>query len=216
MMNDELEQLRAEISALRTQMNEQAMREGRGRGRVMLGKGTTDVWCEQVVDADDTLIDMTQGRKAVAAGNYSLIEDPDAFVVFEEEVEGAVRYAKVGGESGRWFKIASGSQDGSNRRWTYTAKRATKTAVGHGGWSNDAVDTADYTLYASVSQANGTSGTYGEGIAAANLTGSGFDLVKLGANAVVWALPVHFTVSEVAYTEWWIANVVHQPDGTCP
>lgn len=116
-----------------------------------------------------------------------------------------------GGDSGRWFRIASSTRDGANYRWTYTAKRTTKATAGYGGWADDTADTADYTLYNGVDDANGATGTFGNGVSSANLTGS-FAPVPLAAGAKVHAMPVK--VASTGETEWWIDRV-GQIDGGC-
>jgi hypothetical protein len=118
------------------------------------------------------------------------------------------------GDGALWFKIASSAQDSTNRRWTYTAKLAAKTATGFNGWSNSTVDTDNYTLYNTVEQANTTSGTYGNGVAHTSLVGT-FNLKPLAAGAVVRAWPVTFSVSGTTYTEYWF-SAVNQIDGACP
>jgi hypothetical protein len=99
--------------------------------RVFLAKGTNDVWCEQVIADDDTLTDMLDGRKSVEASDFTLIEDRDAFVVFEEDVEEAVRYVKVRrGAKDALFLVTlaqdgggnGGSTAGTAPTWTYTVK----------------------------------------------------------------------------------------------
>jgi hypothetical protein len=119
-----------------------------------------------------------------------------------------------GVDGSRWFRIASSSQDGTNKRWTYTCKLQAKTATGYGGWSDSGTDTADYTLYNSIENGNGATGTYGNGVASSNLTGT-FAVKPLGANARVKAWPVTFTASGTSYTEWWF-SAVNQVDGACP
>jgi hypothetical protein len=101
--------------------------------RVFIAKGTNDVWCEQVIDADDLLTDLIDGRKSVEASDFSLIEDPDAHLVLEEEVEGAVRYVKLGGSSNRFIPVLvvwSAGSDGTSSTvatWTYNIYRLADT-----------------------------------------------------------------------------------------
>jgi hypothetical protein len=114
------------------------------------------------------------------------------------------------GDSGRWFRIASATQDGTNYRWTFTCKRTRKATPGYGGWSDHATDTADYTVYNGVDNPNGSTGTFGNGIAAANL--GSYAPVPLGAGAIVHAISV--TVESNGAREWWIDRVI-QVDGAC-
>jgi hypothetical protein len=171
---------------------------------------TTDLDADHLgFDADDDCYILDYGQSLAA----------DAIVtghVIDVAPDG--RYIVVAGSgsvaSSHWFRIASSSQDGTNKRWTYTCKLQAKTATGYGGWADSSDDTADYTLYNSIENANAATGTYGNGVASSNLTGT-FAVKPLGANARVKAWPVTFTVDGTPYTEWWF-SAVNQVDGACP
>lgn len=120
------------------------------------------------------------------------------------------RVVAASSDGGRWFRVVSAAKDGTHIRWTFTAKRIVKATPGYGGWGDD-TDTADYTLYNGVDDANGATGVYGSGLNSANLTGT-FQHVPLGAGAKVHARPV--TVASTGATEWWI-DVVLTVDGAC-
>src|SRR4051812_18686406 len=88
-----------------------------------------------------------------------------------------------------WIQIGTSSQDGSNKRWKYDWIEVYKSAAGYGGWT--AVDSGrsghgddfDY-AYNGVEDLNGASGTFGNGVDSANLTGS-FDIQPVPANVIV-------------------------------
>lgn len=116
------------------------------------------------------------------------------------------------------FRIASSTQDGSNKRWTYTAKLQAKTSAGYGGWEDDTNDTADYTLYSENEDQNGSTGTYGNGVSQANLDNINdpdgtFDLQAIPTGTRVTAKRVVVTDGTV---EWWIINLPNGVDGACP
>lgn len=118
-----------------------------------------------------------------------------------------------------WFRPTSVTQDGTNKRWAYTAKRlGVKTGAGYAGtWADDAADTADYTLYSAAEKINGATGTYGNGlkqsdIDQANLAGGNFQLGPLTVNTPVFAVAVFLSDGTL---EWWIPNFPNGLPGNC-
>jgi hypothetical protein len=172
---------------------------------------------------DGTGTDFTDASPAVtgdylydANGNESRISGERVFVRPHGTVSGNPSYMIVAGAGGDriCFKITNAAQDGTNKRWTYTAKRQAKTATGYGGWSNHAADTADYTLYNSLENMNGATGLYGNGVNSANLTGT-FAIQRIPNDAIVWATAVTFTTGGTTYTEYWFESP-NGIDGACP
>jgi len=126
----------------------------------------------------------------------------------------------------RWglFRITGIQQDGSNKRWVYTAKRlGVKTGAGYAAaWPDDTRDTDDYTLYSLAEKNNTNTGIYGNGVSQANLdaindSGGGtdgtFDLKPLPPNSTVLAVGVYL---DNGNPEWWIVNFPNGVDGACP
>lgn len=112
------------------------------------------------------------------------------------------------------FMISSSVQDGTKKRWTYTAKKASKTAAGYDGWAASTADTADYTLYSLAEEKNSTTGTFGNGITQSNIDavndGSGnFAMKPITNNTIVAAC------LEPINNEWWIINMPNGVDGNC-
>ena len=119
-----------------------------------------------------------------------------------------------------WFKISSSTRDGTNYRWTYTAKRQVKTTAGWNGWEDSAADTADYTLLNTAEASNDSTGTYGNGIAQANIDaannagngGGTFEVKPIPVNTIVWAQPLSLADGTL---EWWIIGMPNGVDGAC-
>lgn len=118
------------------------------------------------------------------------------------------------GDAGRWFRITAATKDGTNYRWTFTAKIQEKTGAGWSGWTDSATDTANYTLYNGTEVPNGSTGTFGNGVSSTNLVGL-YAVVPLGVGARVKAWPVTYVDGEGnTQTEWWF-SLVNQIDGAC-
>jgi hypothetical protein len=118
-----------------------------------------------------------------------------------------------------WFRPTAATQDGTNKRWVYTAKRlGAKSGAGYDGtWADSSVDTADYTLYSGAEKINGASGNYGNGlkqgdIDQANLAGGNYALAPLTLNMPVFAAAVFLDDGTM---EWWIPNFPNGAPGNC-
>lgn len=79
--------------------------------------------------------------------------------------------------------ITGSTQDGTNKRWTYTAVEVEKTAAGFGGWTAK-VGGWGGNAYNRIEEMNGASGLYGNGVNSANLTGT-LDIQPAPDNLVI-------------------------------
>lgn len=123
----------------------------------------------------------------------------------------AVDAEEVGGF---WAKITGNAQDGSNKRWTYAWSQATKSTAGYGGWgvltNGLSGTTSTNPIYNSIEEGNGASGTYHNGVASTNLTGT-FDVKPIPDNTYVWVRPVGLDDGSV---EYW-TSYENGVDGNC-
>jgi hypothetical protein len=124
-----LDELRSRVDILEAM---QANDDEAMHPRLFLAKGTADDWAEQDINSSDALADVAQGRICTAAGNASLIEDAEAFLVVQHEVEGGMRYVKVSGGSGMFpvLVVWSAGSDGDATNyatWTYNIYALTDT-----------------------------------------------------------------------------------------
>jgi len=118
-----------------------------------------------------------------------------------------------------WFRVTGATQDGANKRWTYTARKlGPKSGAGYAGaWADDPNDTTEYTLY-SINEKNNTStGIYGNGlkqsdIDQANLAGANYAVAPIPANVPVLAIAVFLDDGTL---EWWIPNLPNGVPGNC-
>ena len=108
------------------------------------------------------------------------------------------------------FRITASSQVGSTKKWTYTGTKVEKTSAGYGGWT-DVTGPVTATLYNTLEDQNGASGTYGNGILQSNLTGS-FAMKPIPTGTRVFAQQITLTTGD---TEWWIVNYANGVDGAC-
>ena len=149
------------------------------------------------------------------AGAVRITNDPSvgAIIYVPEHRPGRpiTQAGPAAGSNDQWFRIVSATQDSTNIRWTWTAKKSVKATPGYGGWADSVADTADYTLYNGIDNPNGATGTYGSGLVSTNLTGT-FQHVPLAAGAIVHAIAV--TVASDGSSEWWIDRVL-MVDGGC-
>lgn len=115
------------------------------------------------------------------------------------------------GDAGKWFRITSSSQDGTNKRWVYSMTEVYKSGVGYNHWTDVSGGIATTKGYNGIEDQNGATGTYGVNIASTNLSGT-FALKPLYTGARVRAWPL---VNSDGDTEWWFtaSNTV---DGACP
>lgn len=107
-----------------------------------------------------------------------------------------------------FIKITSSAQDGSNLRWTYTARVQTQSGSGWSGWSD--LDGTDVTAYNGIEAPNGSSGLLGCGITVANIP-SGFALQPISAGAIV---PAEAILNSSGAVEYWF-SATNQVDGSC-
>lgn len=84
----------------------------------------------------------------------------------------------------RWVKITAASRDGSNFRWTYTAKLVMRTATTFGAWTEI---TGNLTAFNSLEQMNGSSGVMGNGVNTADLADTGLELQAAPIGAIIRA-----------------------------
>lgn len=103
----------------------------------------------------------------------------------------------------RWIKISASSKDGSNFRWTYTAKLAYRVATGFGAW---VVEGNNITAYNSIEQMNSSSGVMGNGVDTANLAGTSLELQPAPAGAIVLA---------TFEFDAWVFSYENGVDGAC-
>ena len=88
-----------------------------------------------------------------------------------------------------WIQIGTSTQDGSNKRWKYDWIEVFKSTAGYGGWDevesgrSGHGDDFDY-AYNGVEDLNGASGTFGNGVDSANLSGT-FDLKPVPDGVIV-------------------------------
>ena len=121
-----------------------------------------------------------------------------------------------GGGSEIRFKITASTQDGTNKRWTYTARKQIKTSAGYGGWAA-AADVADYTLLNSIEVSNGATGLWGNGVNSTNLPASPATMTiqPVPNGVIVRAWVETFTPSGgAASIEYWF-SYENGVDGSC-
>ena len=108
-------------------------------------------------------------------------------------------------------RVGAATQDGSNFRWTYELTEIAKSIAGYDGW----VDVTDgFTATAAYSMAedqNGASGTMGNGVDTANLTGTyAVQSIPSGTRVLVWSV-----VLDDGTAEDWIVGMPNGVDGAC-
>jgi hypothetical protein len=116
----------------------------------------------------------------------------------------------IGGDNGRWFKITSSTQDGSNYRWVYSMTEVYKSGVGYNAWTDVPSGITTTKGYNGIEDQNGSSGTYGSNIAQTNLSGT-FAMKPIYTGARVRAWPLANTSNDV---EWWFVATT-LADGAC-
>lgn len=111
--------------------------------------------------------------------------------------------------AGFWAKVDSSSQDGTNKRWAYTFTEVEKTSAGYGGWAVKSGGRTG-TAYNSIEDQNGATGTWGNGVASTNLTGT--ITIKAAPNSTrIWLVPVALTTGAI---EYWF-SYENGVDGAC-
>jgi hypothetical protein len=161
-------------------------------------------WTEKSVNAAGEIADFEDGRASTTAP----VEIGNAFALME--IEGAVcKYVRIGDFVG-YFAVTASSQDGSNKRYTYTMAQHEKTAAAYGGWTAKAgVD--PITAYNDQEEDNSSSGLLGNGVNTTNLTGT-LDLKPAPtAKGVHRVYAVRLTTGA---TEYWFSHV-NAIDGGC-
>lgn len=111
----------------------------------------------------------------------------------------------------RFAKIVSSSQDGTNRRWSYTFQEVYKTAAGFSGSWSVLESGLQGTLYNTLEAGNGSSGTYGNGVAAADLSGT-FNVVAIPNNTIV---PLFFRTLSTTGAVEYLTSVPNGVTGAC-
>jgi len=112
--------------------------------------------------------------------------------------------------------VVSASADGDNR-WTYSCRRAHKTAAGYGAASWTASGDA-FTARNLAEVINAATGTQGNGVDAANLDtdDATFALQPIPAGAVVWVMRIAVHAASLAGEYWILAGgVPNGVDGGC-
>jgi hypothetical protein len=109
--------------------------------------------------------------------------------------------------------ITGHSQDGTNKRWLYAWSQAKKTTAGYGGWTavtgGLSGTTTSKIAYNRVENINAATGTFGNGVASTNLTGT-FDVQPVPSGT-----PVRLKRVVVAgVTEFWF-SYESGIDGAC-
>lgn len=97
-----------------------------------------------------------------------------------------------------WARITGDTQDGSNKRWTYTFEEVEKTVASFGGWTTK-TDGRSGDAFNTIEDLNGASGLYGNGVNSANLAGTGLDIQPITTGDVVWLRPVRVIGGGVEY-----------------
>lgn len=121
-----------------------------------------------------------------------------------------------GGADFKPYKITGSTQDGSNKRWSYTMIEQVKTAAGYGGWT-DKPGALSITGYNMIEDINTDTGTYGNGVTQASLNGprdGDFDIQPMPNGLTVWGKSVTFTVGDESISEVWFGEP-NGVDGTC-
>lgn len=109
-----------------------------------------------------------------------------------------------------YFAVTASTQDGSNKRWTYTMRRHEKSAAGYAGWTE--VSPADeITAYNDQEEDNGSSGLFGNGVDSANLTGT-LDVKPAPTGKGVHR--VYRVTAADGTTEYWFSHA-NAIDGGC-
>ena len=116
----------------------------------------------------------------------------------------------------RRVRVTGSTQDGTNKRWKYTAVEVELTTVGYDGWTDKsggatwAGGEPGAYVYNLAEEMNGASGTFGNGVSSTNLSGT-FDVQPIPDDMIV-------TVTRHLTTEgepvWW-TNVANGIDGAC-
>lgn len=156
----------------------------------------------------------------------------DCYVINETEISGSVSLIlgqiyeatlcgfynqlpmyRVSVSGGLWAKITGNSQDGSNLRWKYSWSAVAKTSAGFGGWTvptgAQTGTTSARTAYNTLEDMNGATGTFGNGVASSNLTGT-LTVKPAPNNAIVFIRPV--IVAGVQEYQFEYSNAI---DGGC-
>lgn len=111
-----------------------------------------------------------------------------------------------------YFKVSANSQDGSNKRWSYTMVEQEKSAAAYGGWTTKSDGGRVLTAYNDQEEDNGSSGLYGNGITSTNLTGT-FDVQPIPTGKGVHRV-YRVTLSDGSATEYWF-SASNGVDGGC-
>jgi hypothetical protein len=118
----------------------------------------------------------------------------------------------------------------TNMRWAYTANKARKIAVGHGGWAINTDDVDDqavqheYDIYSNLESTNGemTAGvTFGNGVPADDIidAGGSFTLKNAPVGAIVYCKKEVISTGSppavIQTVEWQIVNFNNAVSGQC-
>lgn len=120
-------------------------------------------------------------------------------------------------QGGFWIWPTGRTQDSTNKRWKYDWAQIENTGAGYGGWTapsnglTGSSSTWDY-AYNSVENANAATGTYGNGVASSNLTGT-LDLQPIPNNTPLFARIVIPRVAS-AKPQLWV-SYENGIDGAC-
>lgn len=107
-------------------------------------------------------------------------------------------------------RLGTATKDGSNRRWSYAFTEVIKATAGHGGWSDKNAGITG-TCYNMNEDQNGSSGTYGNGVAHGDLVGT-FDLQPFPSGTRV---PLFRVVCADDTVEWQF-SMPNGVTGDCP
>lgn len=132
--------------------------------------------------------------------------------VERENNQRPVRWAASPAGAGGAFiaRITGRTQDGSNKRWSYSFVEQVAATAGLGGLADlDGGRTG--TVYNLIEFGNGASGLWFNGVHSENLVGT-FDLQPIPTGARVWVWPV--TVVATGAVQY-LTLVVNQIDGEC-
>lgn len=117
------------------------------------------------------------------------------------------------------LRITGATEDGSNKRWTYTGLRVRKESAGFGGWVDHDDDTV-YNIYNTIEDQN-DGVTYGIGVTQAEIdaindAGAGDGTFAVGRipNGTRVACTRHTTLE--GDIEYWVINYNNAVSGACP
>lgn len=184
----EIAALKARIAALETLVH----KSSDIRSRVFIGsEGGDGTFAEGEISGDGNSLELPAGARVCDdAGHYSkliTLTDLDAtgVVILEIPYAGGMRYVAIRGSSGAgfWAQITANSQDGSNKRWTYTFVQVAPTGSGFDSW-NTVEDGLSGTAYNTIEDMNDDEGLMGNGVDTDNLGGT-FDIQPAPAGAIV-------------------------------